>query len=231
MNFVITGTSRGIGKYLAEYYSNDESNIIFGCSRGDCDIDKPNYIHYKIDITEPKFIHEMFNEIRKGYGSLDVLINNAGVNVSNAFAYLVPIEKIKENYEVNFLAPVLFSREALKLMLNKKAGRIINFGSMMMKHSPPGTSFYTASKDALYSFTKVFAKEIFSNGITCNMIAPAVVETDLAMNANKDILDELLYRNAIKHPGKLTDISNTIDWLISPGAESITGQIIYLGGV
>ena len=90
---------------------------------------------------------------------------------------------------------------------------------------------YTASKAAIVSFTRVVAKEVYSYGITCNVISPSAIDTDLMKNVNKDALKDVLSRNAIPEIGKLEDVSNTIEWLIKSEINAITGQTIYLGGV
>jgi 3-oxoacyl-[acyl-carrier protein] reductase len=122
-------------------------------------------------------------------------------------------------------------REAVKLMMKNSFGRIINLSSMAVKHEVEGESVYTSSKAAINSFSRVLAKEIYQLGITCNVIAPSAIETDLMKAVNSDALQEVLNRNVIKAKGSFEDVSNLIDFLIKKESKSITGQIIYLGGV
>jgi len=129
------------------------------------------------------------------------------------------------------LGTFLMSREAVKIMMKKSFGRIINFGSMAVKHEIKGEAIYTASKAAIVSFTSVLAKEVYNYGITCNVISPSAIDTDLIKSLNIKSLDEVLNRNAITDLGKLIDVTNTIDWLIKSESNAITGQNIYLGGV
>ena len=231
MKILISGTSKGIGRYLAEYYSKDPGNTVFGCSRSDAGFDSNNYTHFKLDISQPKDVSEMFSTIRRSHGSIDVLINNAGINITPSPFMLVPPEKMREVFDVNFFAAVNMCRESVKLMMSGSFGRIINIGSMAVKHEVEGETIYTASKSALTSFTRVLAKEVFKMGITCNMVSPSAIETDLSENINKEALQEVLNRNAINEYGIMEDVSNTIDWLILPTSGSVTGQVIYLGGV
>ena len=226
---LITGTRKGIGKYLAEYYSKKLYQVI-GCSRGLIDYKLDNYQHFCLDISEESSVKKMFTEIRKKYGRLDVLINNAGVNYAHSPLLLVPYESALKTVEVNLLGTFLLSREAAKIMKKKSFGRIVNLGSMAVKHEVKGEAIYTASKAAIVSLTRVMAKEISSYGITCNTVSPAAIDTDFIKKINNNGLNEVLSRNAIPNVGSLNEVSNTIDWLINTESSAITGQSIYLGG-
>ena len=115
-------------------------------------------------------------------------------------------------------------------MKKKSFGRIVNLGSMAVKHEVKGEAIYTASKAAIVSLTRVMAKEISSYGITCNTVSPAAIDTDFIKKINNNALNEVLSRNAIPNVGSLNEVSNTIDWLINTESSAITGQSIYLGG-
>ena len=156
---------------------------------------------------------------------------NAGANYTLSPVVLVPFESALKTIMVNFMGTFLFAREAVKIMKLNTFGRIINFGSMATKHEVKGEAIYTASKAATASFTRVLAKEVYSYGITCNVISPSAIDTDLMKTVNKDALKDVLSRNAIPEIGKLEDVSNTIEWLIKSEINTITGQSIYLGGV
>jgi 3-oxoacyl-[acyl-carrier protein] reductase len=229
-SILITGTRVGIGKYLTEYYSDKGFNV-FGCSREPINYSVPNYSHYICNVTEEKQVKEMLRDIKKNNGPIDILINNAGVNLSLQSTMLVSYEKALKTLEINLLGTFLMSREVSKIMMKNSFGRIINFSSMAVKHEVEGEAIYTASKAAIISFSRVFAKEVCPFGITCNVVSPSAIETDLMMKIDENELRNVLARNAIKTKGKMEDVSNTIDWLIKPESGAITGQIIYLGGV
>lgn len=227
---IVTGTRKGTGKYLAQYYVEKGFRVV-GCSRGDVDFELDNYQHFCLDVSDESIVKKMFTEIRKKYGRLDALINNAGVNYALTPVLLVPYESALKTIKINLLGTFLMSREAVKIMMNKSFGRIVNFGSMAVKHEVKGEAIYTASKAAIVSLTRVIAKEVYSYGITCNVISPSAIITDLMKNVNNDALDEVLSRNAIPDVGKLEDVSHAIDWLMKSKSNAITGQTIYLGGV
>jgi len=227
---IITGTRKGIGKYLAKYYS-EKGFIIVGCSRNNLDFELNNYKHYCLDVSDETSVKKMFNEVRKKYRRLDVLINNAGVNYALSPILLVPFESALETIRINILGTFLFMREAIKIMKKNSFGRIINFGSMAIKHEVKGEAIYTASKAAIISLTRVVAKEIYGYGITCNVLSPSAINTDLMKNIDRGALEDILARNAIPNEGNLQDISNLIDCLIKSESAAITGQTVWLGGV
>jgi 3-oxoacyl-[acyl-carrier protein] reductase len=227
---LITGTSKGIGEHLANYYLK-KGFIVIGCSRNVCAIENENYIHFTVDIANENEILNLFKTIRKEYKRLDVLINNAAINPAILNVSFLPYETIQKIFKVNVFAPIMFCREAIKLMSRNKFGRIINIGSMATRHEVAGEALYTSTKASINAFTRVLSKEVFNSGITVNVLAPSVIETDLSKAINQDALMEVLNRNAIKKYGDLTDVTNSIDYLIREESNSVTGQVIYLGGV
>ena len=226
---LVTGSSRGIGKYIAKHYCTLDY-IVIGCSRNIGTIDHPNYHHKCLDISLEKEILELFKYIRQEFKRLDVLINNAAINPAIVSGALLPYATMEKIFKINVFAPMLFCREAIKLMLRNKSGRIINIGSMAAKHEVAGEALYTSTKSALNSYTRVLAKEVSKMGITVNVVAPSAIKTELSAQINQSALTEVLSRNAISQYGEMADVTNTLDFLIKTENCAITGQIIYLGG-
>jgi 3-oxoacyl-[acyl-carrier protein] reductase len=227
---LITGTSRGIGNHLAKHYLSSGLKVI-GCSRSESSIEHDHYRHFCIDVADEKQILEMFTAIRKEYGRLDVLINNAAINPTLSPALLIPLKTIIHNFHVNVFSVMLFCREAVKLMARNKFGRVINMGSMASKLKVKGESIYSTTKSAVNTYSEILAKEVNHNNITVNVVAPSAIETDLSAQIDEQALKDVLARNAIPHYGVMADITNVTDWLIRPESNAVTGQIIYLGGV
>ena len=151
MIILITGDRKGIGRYLSEYYLEKGMTVI-GCSRSETDLKHKNYQHFCLDVSDEQAVKKMYSEIRQTYGRLDVLINNAGVDLSFAPILLLPYKSALRTVEVNLLGTFLMSREAAKIMMKNSFGRIINFSSMAVKHEVKGEAIYTASKSAIISF-------------------------------------------------------------------------------
>jgi 3-oxoacyl-[acyl-carrier protein] reductase len=227
---LITGTSRGIGNHLARHFLDGGSRVV-GCSRGDFpDLEHERYAHRVVDVRSEPDVVELFGFIRTTYGRLDVAINNAALNPTLSLVALTPATAATDTLAANVLGPFLVCREAVKLMARRKFGRIVNLGSMATRHEVRGEALYTASKAALNAFTRVLAKEVAAQGITCNVVAPSAVETELSAAVDRDALREVLARNAIPELGSEADVAAAIDWLIKPESSAVTGQIVYLGG-
>ena len=225
---IITGARKGIGKYLTEYYTN-KGYFVFGCSRGNVDFELDNYHHFTLDVCEQEDVKKMFSQIRKTYGRLDVLINNAGVASMN-HVLLSPLKKTQDIINTNFIGTFLFCREAGKIMKKRNHGRIINFTSIGTKLKIEGEAAYTASKAAVENLTEVLSREYSEFGITVNAVGPTPVKTDLIRSVPKEKIENITKRQAINRLTENKDISNVTDFFIKYESEFITGQIIYLGG-
>ncbi|MEH7011469.1 SDR family oxidoreductase [Neobacillus niacini] len=226
---LITGTRKGIGKYLAEHYVR-QGHIVIGCSRNEPDWILDGYEHYKVDVSDEKGVKALFSFIRKKYGRLDHLINNAGIASMNHFL-LTPISTVNKILNTNVVGTFLFSREAAKLMQKLGYGRIVNFTTVAAPLKLEGESIYAASKAAVISFTEVIARELSPYGITVNLIGPTPIETDLIRSVPKEKLEALINRQAIKRYGTVEDVANAVDFFLQKESSFITGQTLFLGGV
>jgi 3-oxoacyl-[acyl-carrier protein] reductase len=226
---VITGTRKGIGRYLAEYYVA-RGFLVAGCSREASDLELPGYSHFLADVADEAAVQEMFRTIRRRYGRVDVLVNNAGIASMN-HVLTTPLRTVENVFRTNVLGTFLFCREAAKLMSRKPGGRIVNFATVATPLRLEGEAVYAASKAAVESLTQVLARELAEFGITVNAVGPTPVETDLVRSVPKEKMQRLIARQAIARYGEFRDISNAVDFFIRPESDFVTGQILYLGGV
>lgn len=226
---VITGTRKGIGKYLAEYYLEKGLTVV-GCSRGESSIENENYHHFELDVSDEKSVISMIRNVKKKFGKIDVLLNNAGAASMNHIL-LTPYKTIKETIETNYFGTFLFLREVSKVMLKKKYGRIINFASIATPLKWEGEAAYAASKAAVENLTQIAAKEVAEYGITVNALGSTPVWTDMINRVPKDKLEGILNQQSIKRIGEMKDVSHLCDFLIDEESNFITGQVVYLGGV
>jgi len=226
---LITGTRKGIGRFLAEHYTK-MGHFVVGCSRGAPDWTLKNYRHFELDVSDEKGVRAMFSALRKDYGKLDHLINNAGIASMN-HCMLTPISTINNVLATNVIGTFLFCREAAKLMERRKWGRIVNFTTVATPLKLEGEAIYAASKAAVGSLTEVLARELAGFGITVNSIGPTPIETDLIRSVPKDRMDRLVARQAIPRMGTFDDVANVCDFYLKPESDFITGQNLFLGGV
>ena len=230
MRILITGSRKGIGRFLAETFL-DRGYKVLGCSRGDSDLDHEFYQHYKCDVSNETEVIKMIRSIGKNHGGIDILINNAGIASMNHILS-TPGSTIKKLMDTNFTGTALFCREVSKLMMRKKTkGRIINFSTVASPLNLEGEAIYASSKAAVQKFTQVAAKEFAPLNITVNCIGPTPIKTDLIKAVPKDKIDLLLNSQAIKRLGLKEDVLNVIDFFVSNKSDFITGQTIYLGGI
>lgn len=226
---IITGTRKGIGNYLAQQYLAD-GDIVYGCSRRNCDIEHPNYKHVRLDVSDEPAVVEFVRNVYKEQKRIDVLINNAGMASMN-HVLLTPKATAERVFNTNFMGTFLMSRECAKYMIKKKEGRIVNYSTVAVALNLQGELVYSSSKAAIEQLTRVLAGEIGESGVTVNAVGPTPVDTDLIKNVPANKIDELKSRQCIKRLGTFEDVKNVIDFYLRPESNFITGQTIYLGGV
>jgi 3-oxoacyl-[acyl-carrier protein] reductase len=227
---LITGTSRGIGRFLAERYA-ERGHQVVGCSRAPASIVHSSYDHVVADVTSEAAVKALLRHVREKYGRLDHLVNNAGIASMN-HAMLTPLETAQNIVNTNLLGTFLLCREAAKLMSRGRAGgRIVNFASVAVPLKLEGEAIYAASKAAVLSLTEVLARELGPLGITVNAVGPGPIETDLIRGVPKETLDALIQRQAIRRYGRFEDVLNVVDFFLRPESEFVTGQRVFLGGV
>ncbi len=228
-NILITGTSRGLGKSLAEFFL-EKGDTVFGCARSTSTIEHDHYHHYKLDITSAKEVADFFFQLQKTIRHLDGLINNAGVASMNAFA-LTPDTSYQKIFSVNVQGTYLFCQKALRLLKKSQHPRIINMTTVAVPLQLAGESLYAASKSAVEKLTQIIAKEYGYFNITCNAIGPSPIDTNLIKSVPKNKIQELLERQAVQKQATPKDVINVADFFMRPESDLISGQIIYLGGI
>lgn len=224
---VITGTRKGIGKFLAQHYV-EKGHLVVGCSRGEIDWSLENYEHVQLDVGDEDAVRELFRQLRSR-GRLDNLINNAGTAYLN-HSLLTPASAMSKTFTTNVLGSFLFCREAARLMKKRRYGRIVNFTSSAVPLKLDGETAYATSKAGIVMMTGVLARELAPLGITVNAIGPGVVSTDLIRGLPEETLQRVLASHAIPRLTMLEEVANVVDFLVAPECGIVTGQAIYLGG-
>ena len=226
---LITGTTRGLGQFLAQRYL-ESGDCVIGCGRGAAAIQHERYRHHETDVADEASVTALFATIRREEGHLDVLINNAGTAAMNAFA-LTPPRSTKKVLGTNVLGTMLMSHAAIRLLRRSPHGRIVNLTTIAVPLRLSGEAVYTASKSAVEMFTRIVAKELGPLGITCNAVGPSIIPTALTAGIPADKFQRILDQQAVSRPATPEDVAHVIDFFLQPESDLITGQVVYLGGL
>lgn len=232
---IITGTRKGIGKSLSLHFL-EKGFFVAGCSRGKASIEHKNYRHFSLDVSDEMAVVSMIKSVKKEFGGIDILLNNAGIASMNHLL-LTPSSSVDKIFDTNFKGSFLFLREVAKTMSLKAKKtaqnhfRIVNFATVATPLNLEGEAIYAASKAAIESLTKIASKELANFQITVNAIAPTPIKTDLIKNVDEQKMKALLERQTIKRYGEFEDIINVVEFFCDEKSDFITGQILYLGGI
>jgi 3-oxoacyl-[acyl-carrier protein] reductase len=226
---LVTGTRKGIGRFLAQHFTN-KGALVEGCSREQPDWKLEDYTHHIVDVANESQVKAMISSIKERHGRLDIVINNAGIASMN-HTLLTPMTVVEKIMATNFGGAFLVCRESAKLMKTHRSGRIVNISTVAVPMRLEGEAIYAASKSAITVFTQILARELAAFGITCNVVGPTPIETDLIGGVPKEKIDKLVNSLAIKRLGRFEDVANVIDFFVRPESDYVTGQVIYLGGV
>ena len=189
-------------------------------------------ISIQSDVSDPNAVAKMFEQIDKEWGSIDILINSAGIDGARAFAWEAEISAWQKVIEVNLLGSFYNSREALKRMIPQKSGVILNVSSVHEIVAWSGFSAYTASKAAIGMMTKTLAQEAAPYGVRVLSIGPGAIKTPINKNVWSDpnSLSDLLEKIPLNRLGEPEDIAQMIVVLVSDVASYITGRTVYVDG-
>ena len=226
---LVTGSRKGIGRYLCEYYLQ-KGYLVEGCSRGGSDLKDSAYKHHEVDVADERAVRLMVADITKRHGRIDVVLNNAAIASMN-HVLLTPAKSANRMLEVNVTGTMLVCRDAAKVMMRRRYGRIVNFTTIVAPIALAGEAIYAASKSAVVTFTRILAFELGQWGITCNSFGATPIMTDMIRGVPQNKIDAVVNNLAIKRLGTHQDCANVCDFFISPTSDNITGQVIYLGGI
>ncbi len=227
--FIVTGSRKGLGRALCEYYL-EKGHIVAGCSRGEGGIEHENYRHFCLDVSDEKAVVAMVRAVKKEFGRIDVLVNNAGIASMNHLL-TTSKESVDSVFATNFTGSFLFLRECAKAMRKNKSAGIVNYSTVATALNLEGEAVYAASKAAIESLTKTAAKELAPYGIRVNAVGPTPIDTDLIKSVPKQKIEQLIEKQTIKRLGRFEDVANAVDFFIDAKSGFVTGQVLYLGGV
>ncbi|WP_026452052.1 3-oxoacyl-[acyl-carrier-protein] reductase [Aequorivita capsosiphonis] len=235
---IITGGSRGIGKGIVEVFAQHGANVAFTYSSS---AEAANALAdevsktgvkakaYQSDAASYEESQKLAEDVLKEFGSIDILINNAGITRDNLLMRISE-EDFDKVIEVNLKSVFNMTKAVQRTMLKQRKGSIINMSSVVGVKGNAGQTNYAASKAGVIGFTKSVAIELGSRNIRCNAIAPGFIETEMTEKLGEDAIKAWSEMIPLKRGGTTKDVANACVFLASDLSAYVTGQVLNVDG-
>lgn len=237
-NAVVTGAARGIGKAIAQKLAKNGLNVVVSDVLWDeavsvaSELEK-NFgvksIAVKTDVSSAESVASLIKTIMTQWGSMDFLINNAGVTRDNLTVRMSE-QEWDMVLDINLKGTFLCSQAAAKEMMKKRFGRIVNIASVSGILGTAGQANYASSKAGVIALTKTFARELGKRNICVNAVAPGFILTEMTEKLSDKVKEEYIANIPLNRAGTPEDIAEVVNFLISPAASYITGTVINVSG-
>jgi 3-oxoacyl-[acyl-carrier protein] reductase len=231
---LVTGASRGIGKAIAERLVADGATVIGTATSPDGAQAISAYLQGSgegkvLNVADADSMQALLSEINKKHGSIDILINNAGITRDNLLMRMKD-DEWQSIMDTNLTSIFKMSKAVLRGMMKKRRGRIINIGSVVGSTGNAGQANYAAAKAGVIGFSKSMAREVASRGITVNVVAPGFIDTDMTKSLTDDQKESIFKDIPANRLGSPEEIAATVGFLVSDEAAYITGETIHVNG-
>ena len=233
---IVTGASRGIGRGIAVRFGAAGAPVV-AVARGDhadAVVDEiraggGRAVSVEADITDVAQIDAVIKRTRDEFGRIDVLVNNAGI-VRDQLALRMSSSEWEDVVATNLTAAFNCARAVLRPMLKQRSGRIINVGSVVGQMGNAGQVNYAASKAGLEGFSRALAREVASRGVTVNVVAPGLIETDMTAHLEESAREAMFSQIPLRRLGTAEDVASAVCFLASDEAAYITGHVLAVNG-
>jgi len=235
---LVTGSSRGIGKAIAYEFALLNYNVVINCVKNVNKLNDTfkqlkninnNILAVQADVSNYNQVCNMYDEIENKFGSVDIVINNAGISYVGLFNEMKP-DNWKDIMNTNVNSMFNCTYKALPHMISNKSGSIINISSIWGNVGASCEAVYSASKGAVNSFTKALAKELGPCNIRINAISCGIIDTEMNCFLSEDEKKQLTEQIPLMRFGKPKDVAKLAVFLASENSNYLTGQIITLDG-
>ena len=235
---LITGASKGIGKATALLFAREGAqlvllarslNLLEDLKKEIEETTPAKAIIFRADVSVYEDLKKVFDELNQQKIYLDVLVNNAGI-MKDAVIQMVPQNLLHEIYGTNVFGTINTSQLAVKSMLKKRGGSIINLSSIVGVEGNLGQSIYASSKSAVIGFTKSLSKELASLNIRVNALAPGFIDTEMTQGMDRKFYEKNIQSIGMKKIGTAEDVARAVLFLASDLSSYVTGQVIGVDG-
>jgi 3-oxoacyl-[acyl-carrier protein] reductase len=232
---LITGASRGLGLGIARKLVAGGYDVIAVARKDNKELNaaiaqakraKKGALHFvAFDLGEIDKIPEFVRDLRKKFGPLFGLVNNAALGLDGALS-LMHNSQIEQLIRVNTLSPIVLTKYVVRAMMSESAGRIVNVASIIGFTGYSGLSVYGATKASMLGFTRSLAREVGRLGITVNAVAPGFLDTDMTHGLAGEQRAQVVRRSALRRLAGVDDVANAVEYLLSDKAKSISGTVL-----
>jgi len=235
---LVTGGGRGIGKAISLAFGRERARVCINYLHSKDAAEevvkrirenKREAISYKADVSKLEEVNRMVEEVSKKFGRIDILINNAGLNIDK-YLMIMNEEEWDKIIDVNLKGTFNCSKAVSRVMIGQRSGNIVNVASVSAISGTAGQTNYSAAKGGMISFTKSLARELVPFGIRVNAVAPGLIETEMVKKMSKEMLDQVLKITPLKRMGTPEEVAKVVTFLVSEEASYITGQVIRIDG-
>jgi 3-oxoacyl-[acyl-carrier protein] reductase len=233
-NVIVTGGSRGLGLGIARSLRNAGYQVI-AVARNQSDgliaairdaRAESGALHFiPFDLADTAAMPNFISGIRKDFGPIYGLVNNAGLGTGGVLA-MMPDAEIERLVRLNTVSPMVLTKYAVRSMMAQGSGRIVNIASIVASTGYSGLSAYSATKASLIGFTRSLAREVGKLGITVNAVSPGFVDTEMTHSLTEDERVKIARRSALQRLADIDDVANAVEFLISDKARNITGTVL-----
>ena len=234
---LVTGASRGIGKAIALTLGRAGATVI-GTATTESGADNISKVFIdnkvsgkgiKLNVTDNEQIASLIKSVNEDFGSIDILINNAGITRDNILLRMKE-DEWEDIINTNLSSLYKMSKSVLRGMIKKRSGRIISITSVVGAMGNAGQSNYAAAKAGMIGFTKSLAREVGVRGITVNAVAPGFIETDMTSNLPDEQKEALASQIPMGRLGTPDEVANAVLFLAGDSGSYITGQTLHVNG-
>ncbi len=235
---LVTGGGRGIGRAISLALAREGAKVCVNYLHSQDAAEEVvkrikekggEAISHKADVSKLEEVNRMVEEINKRFGRIDILINNAGLNIDK-YLMIMNEEEWDKVIDVNLKGTFNCSKAVSRVMIGQRSGNIVNISSVSAISGTAGQTNYSAAKGGMISFTKSLARELAPFGIRVNALAPGLIDTEMVKKMPKEMLDRILKITPLKRVGTPEEVAKVVIFLVSEEADYITGQVIRIDG-